>query len=346
MQHNKKQKLGMALVGLGTYSSDELRKALKETEHCELTAIVTGDIQKSEKWKREFNLKDESVYSYETFDDIKHNSEVDIVYIVLPNDMHAEFVIRAANAGKHVITEKPMDTNVEDCNRMISACKNANVKLSIGYRLHFDPFNKEMMRLGQNQLMGAIKKIIAKNGMDVGEKDQWRLKKTLAGGGPLMDLGVYCVQGVIYTLGELPISVNARFKKKTDADKFKEVEEGIEWQMKFPGGVTAFCESSYSEEYNLLRAETENGWFELSPAYEYRGLKGNSSNGPLKFAEVNQQALQMDDFAICIKENRESRVPGEMGLRDVQILMAIYESAETGKQVELHLEPFEDMIEM
>jgi predicted dehydrogenase len=345
-ENTTKKKLGVALVGLGTYSSGELGPALKQTTHCYLAGVVSGDPGKRNKWREEYNLSDKNLYSYEAFDGIKDNSDIDIVYVVLPNDMHAEFVIRAAKAGKHVICEKPMDVSVEQCRRMIEACEDAGVKLSIGYRLHFDPYNQEMMRLGQHAVLGSVKKVIAKNGMDVGQKDQWRLKYEKAGGGPLMDLGIYCVQGVVYTLGELPVSVNARFDTKTDPDKFSEVEEGISWEMEFPNGVIAYCETSYTKEYNVLRAETDKGWFELQPAFEYRGLKGRTSQGILHFPEINQQARQMDDFAQCIMENKSSRVPGEMGLRDVEILMAVYESARTGRKVELHLEPFEKLVEM
>ena len=342
----KKEKLGIALVGLGTYSTNELAPALSKTSRCELKGVVSGSREKRDAWRMKYNLKDTNIYSYENFDDIGSNSDIDIVYIVLPNDMHAEFVMRAASAGKHVICEKPMANNVADCRKMIDACRQAGVKLSLGYRLHFDPYNQEMMRLGQNQTLGSVKNIIARNGMDVGEKNQWRLNRQKAGGGPLMDVGIYCVQGVIYTMGELPVSVSAKFSPKTDPEKFADIEEGIEWEMEFANGVKAFCETSYKKEFNVLRAETETGWFELNPAYEYRGLKGSSSEGPVEFEEVNQQARQMDDFAECILRNTETRVPGEMGMRDVEILMAIYRSAETGKRVELHLESFENLVEM
>lgn len=345
-QNKEQRKLGIALVGLGTYSEQELGPALREARHCYLAGVVSSDAEKCEQWRIEYNLKEKSLYSYDNFDEIRSNNDIDIVYVVLPNDMHAEFVIRAANAGKHVICEKPMATTVEDCQRMIDACREAGVKLSIGYRLHFDPYNQEMMRLGQDKVLGKVKKVIAKNGMEVGDENQWRLDREDAGGGPLMDVGIYCVQGAIYTLGMLPVSVTARFMKKHDPEKFDEVEEGIAWEMHFPDGAMAVCETSYRKELNLLRAEAENGWFELDPAYEYRGLKGKTSQGVIQFPEVNQQALQMDDFARCIIDDRETRVPGEMGLRDVKILSAIYEAARTGNKVELHLEPFENLVEM
>lgn len=340
------RKLGVALVGLGTYSEQELGPALTETTYCRLTGVVSGSAEKRERWRHEYNLKEQNLYSYENFDDIRFNNDIDIVYIVLPNALHAEYVIRAARAHKHVICEKPMATSVEDCRRMIAACKQAGVRLSIGYRLHFDPFNEEMMRLGQSGTFGAVRNVSAKNGMDAGDKNQWRLKQDLAGGGPLMDVGIYCVQGALYTLGELPIAVTANFHKKTDFEKFAEVEEGLDWEMEFPSGARAACQTSYSQEYNLLRAEAEKGWFELQPAYAYNGLKGKTSDGPMVLTSLNQQAAQMDDFALCVQNNTPSRVPGEMGLRDLEILMAIYKAAQTGNRVELRLEEFQKLIEI
>jgi predicted dehydrogenase len=201
------------------------------------------------------------------------------------------------------------------------------------------------MRLGQNKVLGQVKRIIAKNSMDIGPADQWRLDGALAGGGPLMNNGVYCVQAAQFITGELPKTVNAEFLPKTDTKKFAEVEEGIRWTMEFPSGAIAECETSYTKNDNLLRAEAENGWFELDPAYEYKGLKGRTSEGELDLPSINQQAAQMDEFAKCIQNNTESLVPGEMGLRDVEIMMAIYESARTKQKIGLHLEEFASLPE-
>lgn len=343
--YHETQQLGVALVGLGEYSSSQLGPALKATQHCYLAGVVSGDEQKRKQWQAEYNLKDSNLYSYDNFDAIKDNPDIDIVYIVLPNALHAEYAIRAARAGKHVICEKPMAITVQQCQQMIDACKKYGVKLSIGYRLHFDPFNQEMMRLGQHHEMGKVRKVLAYDSMDIGSPGQWRLNAALAGGGPLMNNGVYCVQAVQYILGELPIAVQASFLPVTDPQKFKEVEEGIRWEMEFAGGAIAYCESSYSKNDNLLRAEAEYGWFELEPAYEYEGLQGRTSESTMDFTAVNQQAVQMDDFATCIKNDEESRVPGEMGLRDVQIMTAIYESAKSGKRLSLQLEAFESLAE-
>ncbi|WP_207423042.1 Gfo/Idh/MocA family protein [Desertivirga brevis] len=332
-EQKAQDKLGIALVGLGQYSEGELAPALQETQHCYLAGIVTGTPDKADKWKKKYNIPDKNIYNYQNFDTIKDNPDIDVVYVVLPNALHAEYTIRAAKAGKHVICEKPMAITVEECDRMIAACKEVGKMLSIGYRLHFEPHNKEMMRLGQEKVFGAIKKLRADNG--TGSTEGWRLDKELAGGGPLMEVGIYCVQGVRYTTGMEPIAVRAKEMPKTKPELFKEVEEALSWQMEFPGNIIAECKTSYSEDMNLLRADAEKGWFELSPAYPYSGIKGETSKGKMEFEQVNQQARQMDDFAKAVKENRATPVPGEMGRQDVKILQAIYQAMRTGQRVEI-----------
>ncbi|HYG18093.1 MAG TPA: Gfo/Idh/MocA family oxidoreductase [Ohtaekwangia sp.] len=338
-------KLGIALVGLGRYSEGQLGPALKETQHCYLAGVVSGDAAKRGKWKSKYDLRDANLYDYQNFDAIKDNPAIEIVYVVLPNAMHAEYVIRAAEAGKHVICEKPMATSVADCHRMIDACNAAGVKLSVGYRLHFDPYNQEVMRLGQQEIFGPVTKVLADDSMNI-EKHEWRLEGPLAGGGPLMNNGIYCVQAALYITGELPVAVRAEFFPVTNPSRFSTVEEGIGWSMEFPSGKKALCESSYVKDGNLIRVEAAQGWFELEPAYEYKGLKGRTSEGPIEFPTINQQAAQMDDFALCVKNNTTSKVPGEMGLRDVEILMAIYESARTGERVELNMDAYKTLIEV
>jgi predicted dehydrogenase len=331
MPADQKSKLGIALVGLGNYSTGQLAPALQETQYCYLAGIVTGTPDKAEKWKSKYDITDKNIYNYENFDSIKDNPAIDIVYVVLPNALHSEYVIRAAAAGKHVICEKPMAITVDECDRMIAACKQAGKMLSIGYRLHFEPHNKHMMQLGQQKKYGAIKMITAKDGM--GSTSGWRLDKKLAGGGPLMDVGIYCVQGARYTTGMEPIAVHAKEGKKTKPEMFRTVEESLTWQMEFPDNIIANCETSYSQNMNLLRADAQNGWFELKPAYAYSGIKGETIDGPMDFPRVNQQALQMDDFAKAIMDKRATPVPGEMGKQDVKILQAIYKAMETGQRV-------------
>ena len=331
MANKLPDKLGIALVGLGTYSSKQLAPALQETKHCYLAGIVTGSPDKATTWKKKYDIPDKNSYSYANFDEVVDNSDIDIIYVVLPNSMHHEYVLRAAKAGKHVICEKPMALTIAECDEMIDACKKVDRKLSIGYRLHFEPHNMEMIRLGKEKTFGKIQHMIAENGLK--EVEGWRLNKKLAGGGPLMDVGIYCVQGVRYTTGHEPLAVTAKEGEKKDTKKFKEVEESLTWEMEMPDGITAKCKTSYSEEMNLLRAEAEKGWFEISPAYEYEGIRGTTSNGKMNFPEINQQAKQMDDFALAILQNRPTPVPGEMGRQDVKILNAIYEAMRTGNRI-------------
>jgi predicted dehydrogenase len=210
-----RDKLGVALVGLGSYSSTQLGPALQETKNCYLAAIVTGTPSKERIWADKYNIPQKNIYNYENFDNIASDPDIDIVYIVLPVSMHKEFTVRAAKAGKHVISEKPMAISVRDCEEMISACRSAGKKLSIGYRLRFDPYNKEMMRLGQEKVYGKPLQIDCANGFVYkDDPNAWRLQKAMAGGGSLMDMGIYCIQSARYVTGEEPAYVKAREEKQ------------------------------------------------------------------------------------------------------------------------------------
>jgi len=329
------KKLGVALVGLGNYSSYQLGPALLETEYCYLAGIVTGTKYKEKIWSDRYNIKPENIYNYENFDSIKNNKDIDIVYVVLPNSMHAEFTIRAAKAGKHVICEKPMAVSVAEGRQMIEACAQNNVKLSIGYRLHFDPNHMKIMRLAEEKPFGAIKYVQAEFGFPIGDPNQWRLKKKLAGGGAVMDVGIYCVQAARYSTGLEPVAVIAQ-EFKTDPLKFNEVDETVTWQLEFPNGTIANSTTSYVTSTNRLYVSAGRDFYELQPAYNYGGVQGHVRNEPLNYPEVNQQARQMDAFALNIKNNTESTVSGEEGLRDMKVIEAIYKSVESGgKRIEI-----------
>ena len=327
-----KKKLGIALVGLGNYSSGQLAPALLETKHCYLAGIVTGTPEKEKVWAEKYSIAERNIYNYENFDAINNNPDIDIVYVVLPVSMHHDFTIRAARAGKHVICEKPMALNAKECEEMIAVCKENDKLLSIGYRLHFEPHNQEMMRLGQKQVFGKVLSIEAANGFVYrGDPNAWRLKKRLSGGGGLMDMGIYAIQGARYTLGEEPIFVTAR-EQKTNPDLFKEVDETVFWELEFPSGARSTGQSSYNANLNYLKAKGTTGNFELTSAYRYSGIEGRTSKGDMVFSQVNQQALQMDNFALCVKSNKQSRVSGEEGLKDMKVIDAIYRSLKSGKR--------------
>jgi predicted dehydrogenase len=329
------KKLGVALVGLGSYATGQLAPALQETAHCYLAGIVTGTASKAATWKEKYNIPDKNIYNYDNYDALKDNPDIDIIYIVLPNSMHAEYTIRGFEAGKHVICEKPMAINVADCDKMIAAAKKANKFLSIGYRLHYDPYHLDMIRMGTQKEYGEIKKIVAEF-LQPSIKGEWRLDKKYSGGGPLMDLGIYCLQGVMYITGMEPVAVTAQTFSVSDKEKFNDIEETLDWQMEMPKGIIAACRTSYSGSANRIKAEAEKGWFELDPAFYYDGLKGNTADGKIiSHAPLSQQAKQMDGIALAIKNNQNSIVPGEMGRRDVKIIEAIYKAMKTGKRVSI-----------
>ncbi|WP_166425823.1 Gfo/Idh/MocA family oxidoreductase [Paraglaciecola sp. 20A4] len=330
------KKLGVALVGLGNYASEQLAPALLETQNCYLAGIVTGTKSKEKIWQEKYNIPDKNVYNYANFDDIVNNDNIDIVYIVLPNSMHAEYSIRAAKAGKHVISEKPMAISTAECQQVIDTCKALQVKLGVGYRLHYEPFNREMIRLGQKRIYGPVNSIDADFSFNMNDRTQWRANKKYAGGGPLMDLGIYCLQGAIYSLGELPISVSARDTTLNKAN-WQSVEGSLEWTMKFESGAVANCRSSYEKELvNHLLVKTEKHSYGLNQAYLFDQLAGFTPAGDMNFPTVNQQALQMDDFANSVRYDLPVLPCGEMGLRDMFIVEKIYESiAAGGKDISL-----------
>jgi predicted dehydrogenase len=336
-KENKKsmsdKKLGIALVGLGSYAGGQLAPALLQTEHCYLAGIVTGTPSKIPVWKEKYNIPDKNIYNYQNFDSIKDNPDIDVVYVVLPNSMHAEYTIRAAEAGKHVICEKPMAISVQECDQMISACKKAGKLLSIGYRLHFDPYHLELTKLVKQKAYGDLKKLSAGFGFNA-QKGIWRLDKKMAGGGPLMDLGIYCLQAVCYVTGLDPIAVTAQASPISDREKFVDIEETLTWQMEMPGGLVAECKTSYTDGMNYLRAEGNKGWIELQPAFNYSGLRcSTSDNKTIVYPRLSQQAIQLDGIANAYKKNEASIVPGEMGRRDMKIISSIYEAMHTGNRV-------------
>ncbi len=327
--------LGVALLGLGSYSTYQLGPALRETKWCRLTAVITGTPAKGRRWLKEHDLPPGSAYNYDTMERIADNPEIDIVYVVTPPGTHRDFVLRAARAHKHVICEKPMAPSVQECDEMIAACRAAGRKLGIGYRLEYDPYHVEMERFVRDPKFGQLQRMSGAHAFRVGGRS-WRVDKSLAGGGPLPDVGIYVIQAACRAAGDIaPIAVTAQEGKKERPELFSDVEESMRWTMEFPSG--AICEgfTSYNANGNRFRAESAKEWVELSPAFSYNGLRGRTSRGEIEFAPFNQQAAQMDDFARCILENRETPVPGEMGRRDVAIMEAIYRAAATGERVTL-----------
>lgn len=330
-----KSNVNFALVGLGSLSTHQIAPALQKTKHAKLVGIVTGTPDKERIWADKYGIEKQNIYNYENFDKLADNEAIDVVYIVLPNSMHKEFTIRGAQAGKHVLCEKPMANSSADCQAMIDACQTHNRKLAIGYRCQFEPHHLHCRDLARSGKYGPLKVIEAGFGFKIGDPNQWRLKADLAGGGALMDVGIYALQACRFLTGEEPVAITAQ-ETKTDSKKFAEVDETITWTMTTASGVNCYCSTSYAfGGINRFNAYAEKGSFGLDPAYSYDGIRGKSSDGPLELPQVDQFATEMDAFAKCILEDRQSSVPGEEGLRDLLAIEAIYESIRTGRRVDL-----------
>ncbi len=329
------KKLGVALVGLGSLSTEQIAPALRNSKNCQLAAIVTGNRTKGQMWANQYGIARRSIYDYESFDKIVNDDSVDIVYIALPNSMHREYTIRAAQAGKHVLCETPMATTSRDCRDMIAECKKADRFLAIGNREQFSSNHLKMMELASTEQFGSIERIEAEFGYKIDNSTQWRLRKSVSGGGALMELGVRALQACRRLAGEEPVHFVAQ-ETKTDANKFSEVDESITWCMQFASGTLAYCSTSFNfDGLNRLAAYGKDGFMRLDPAFGCSGTRIETSRGALDLPQLDPFAAQLDSFAECIREWKPPKVSGEQGLRDALAIEAIYRSIETGASVAL-----------
>ena len=328
--------IGFAFAGVGSLTRSQLLPALSETRYARPAGLITGSPDRAADVAAEHGIPATSIYAYDDMARMAENPDIDVVYIVTPNSLHLEHALAAAAAGKHVLCEKPMAISVAECEAMIAGCREAGVRLAVGYRLQFEAHHLEMMRLAQEEVFGGPRVMEAGFGFRLGNPSQWRLDRELAGGGCLIDAGIYALQACRYISGEEPIEVMAQ-QISRDPERFSQVEESITWQMRFPSGLLANCSSSYNARaMDRVKVYAENGWFGLEPAYRYGGLEGTRLDGErIRFEHRNHFAVEMDDFAQCILEDRESKVSGEEGLKDLRVIEAIYQSARTGQAVQV-----------
>ncbi len=331
--------LRVAIMGLGGYGG-MVAEAMLSCKKAKLVGLISGTPSKIKTWQAKYHIPEKNCYNYENFDAIKNNPDIDAVYIITPNALHHDQVIRVAKAGKHVICEKPMCISVPEAEEMIEACKKANVKLLVGYRMHFEPHTLEIIRMRNAGEFGKITFFQGLTGFTIGDPNQWRLNPVLSGGGSMMDIGIYSVNGARYMVGEEPIWVTA-VETKTDSVKFREgVDETIQFQLGFPSGAVASCLSTYSmNALDRFFLDGLDGFAELHPATSYDPTKAWTNKGPVNAPEVIHQALQMDEMAGIIFQGKKPIVPvdGEEGLKDMKVIAAIYEAAKTGKKIELKL---------
>jgi len=334
------KKLGWAIVGLGSLAINQILPAFAQCEKSKVVALVSGHPDKANKLALRYGVNPKNIYNYQNYDSIRDNPEVDIIYIVLPNGMHAEYTVRGLQAGKHVLTEKPMANTPAECQQMVDAGHKANRKLMVAYRCQYEPYNREAIRVARSKELGTIKVILADAGFNMKDPNQWRLKKSLAGGGSLMDIGIYALQAARYLTGEEPSEVNAMMYSTPGDERFKEVEEAINFQLRFPSGVLANCTSSYGYAWQThYRVVTTDGWLEMDPATAYSGLRMRVHRGNIieekDLPVVDHFAAEMEHMSECVMQNKEPLTPGEEGLRDLIIMHALYAAANTGRTVKL-----------
>jgi predicted dehydrogenase len=334
------KQVGFALVGLGSLAINQLMPAFARSRTAKLVGLVSGRPEKAKQLAQLYGVDQKNIYNYDNYERIADNPAIDVIYVVLPNSMHAEYTIRALKAGKHVLCEKPMATTAQDCEQMIAAAKAANRKLMVGYRVRYEPFNQALIAYArETSEAGATRLILADAGFNIGDPKQWRLRKPMAGGGSLMDIGIYALNAARYLSGEEPVAVNAMMHSTPNDPRFVEVEENITFQLRFPSGILANCGSSYGGGVNRHRVIKPRGAAELEPASSYTGLRMRVfRGGAIEERTLPQRdhfASEMDHFAECILKNTEPLTPGEEGLKDLKVITAIYEAARTGKTVML-----------
>nr|AGU11733.1 Oxidoreductase family, NAD-binding Rossmann fold [uncultured organism] len=336
----RKRPFGYAVVGLGSYATRQIMPNFKNCDHARLVALVSGTPEKLDRYGAEYNIAKTHRYSYADFDRIRDNPDIDAVYIILPNSMHAEYTIRAARAGKHVMCEKPMAVSVAECQAMIAACKRAGTKLMIGYRSRFEPYNQLAIELARSGYVGRTRLITAEHGFNA-QPNQWRLDRKMSGGGSMMDIGIYSLNAARYLTGEEPVEVSAVEATDRSDPRFQTVEDRISFLLRFPSGIEANCVSSYSSAHNGYRVVSADGWIDMEPATPYEGQAmrirkdGVTTPRVLPTPRRNQFASQLDHLAECVQAGKEPIVSGEEGLADMRVIEAIYRSARERRHVSL-----------
>ncbi|HET7899174.1 MAG TPA: Gfo/Idh/MocA family oxidoreductase, partial [Flavisolibacter sp.] len=274
--------LRVAICGLGSYAN-RVADAMQSCKRAKVAGVISGTPSKIKDWQSRFSIPDKNCYNYSNMDEIRNNPDIDAVYVITPNALHHDQVIRVAKAGKHAISEKPMALNAKQGQEMVDACKKAGVKLLVGYRMHFEPTTLEVIRMRNSGELGKVMFFQGLSGFRIGNPGQWRLTKDLAGGGALMDIGIYAINGARYMVGEEPIWVTAE-ETKTNPEKFKEgVDETIQFQLGFPSGAVASCLSSYNISYlDRFFLSGEKGFAELFPATGYDAANARTNKGEIK----------------------------------------------------------------
>ncbi|MGY2893929.1 Gfo/Idh/MocA family oxidoreductase [Deinococcus sp. UYEF24] len=334
------ERVGYAVIGLGELTEEELYPAFYLSARSKLTALVTGDREKALVQARQLGLKDEDVYDYDHFEELESRADVQAVFIVLPNSLHREYTERAAKIGKHVLCEKPLSVSVQDAEAMLAACKAAGVLLMTAYRIQYTPHHQAARELMQSGQLGQVKLMTAVDVQTEPNEGQWRLKRKLAGGGSLLDVGLYCLNTARFLTGEEPYEVFAYTHSTPGDERFDEVEESVSFTLRFPSGIISsnFCSYGTSK-HRSMRVLADKANLLLDPAFDYTNMRLKKDTETevteLLIKEVDQFALELDHFSRCVASGEQPYTPGEEGLQDQRIMEAIYTSAREGRPVPL-----------
>ncbi len=334
-----RKRVGYAVVGLGSISQVAVLPAFAHSKKAKLISVVSGDKKKAKKFAKEFQAG--QACSYEEFSQCLENPLVDAVYIATPPGEHEKYAIAAAKAGKHVLCEKPLAASVQQARNMVKACHDNKVLFMTAYRKYFEPSSlllKKMIRNGELGRIDIIHTLFTELRTFGDDSPDWLFSKELCGGGPLTDLGVYCINTTRWLIDEDPVAATA-VSWARDARRYTQVEEGVAFRLDFKSGLVLQGTTAYSAAFSsFLHVHGEKGWAELAPAFafeEERRISGKVGGKwfARTFAPMDEFALELDAFAACIQEGREPEPSGEQGLRDIIIVDAIYRAVKHGKSV-------------
>ena len=331
------RQLGFAVVGLGKLALGEIMDAFTAARRAKVTALVSGNRDKALRVAARYGVPESGIYDYANFDRIADNPAVDVVYIVLPNALHRGFTERAFRAGKHVLCEKPMATNVADCEAMIAAGHAANRKLMIAYRSQFEPHNLLAMRTLRGGDLGAVRVVSADIGRATDPRDpadQWRLNRALAGSGSLFDIGIYGLNATRFLVNEEPVEVRAQLYAPPNDPRFREVEDVVVWTMRFPGGAHFHGSTCYSYSFtNSIQVTCDRGVMVFDPSMEYHAHRLRIRDRTIEMSPIDQFAREMDHFCMAITDNIPIVADGAEGMQDVRLMLAILEAGRTGRTI-------------
>jgi len=335
------KRIGYAVVGLGSISQVAVLPAFAHSKKAKLIAVVSGDKKKAEKLAQQFEAS--QAYSYAEYAECLRNSEVDAVYIATPPGEHEKYTVEAAKAGKHVLCEKPLSATVQQARNMVVTCGRNKVQFMTAYRKYFEPSSlmlKNMIAKGELGRIDIVHTLFTEHRPFGDNSSPWLFSKKLCGGGPLTDLGVYCVNTCRWLVGEDPVAASA-VSWVRDPRRYKEVEEGVAFRLDFPSGLVLQGTAAYSAAFSsFVHIHGEKGWAELAPAFafeEERRISGKIAGRwfARTFKPIDEFVLELDEFASCIQENRKPEPDGEQGMRDIIIIQAIYQAVKERRPVRI-----------